>query len=294
MSCYHQSRIVSHLLPDLDRLRTWRTFAEALSFTRAAERLGMSQPGVHAQVRKLGEDLGVALYRKEGRALRLTAQGLELLAFAREAERREADLLARLRGEAPSQPAVIAAGEGALLYLIDGAIRRHVRAGAPPPRLLQLGPREVAEALLTGCAQLGVLPAGRVPEDLEAEPLASVAQKLVCPASHPLADQEVVRAADLSGARLVVPPPERPLRRRLEEWLRAQRWTVAVEVTGWPLAMHCVSLGLGLAVVNDYCRLPRGLVAAPLPELPPVDLMVARRGTLHGAAADLWRRLVGA
>ncbi|MFX7764155.1 hypothetical protein ABTK05_21075, partial [Acinetobacter baumannii] len=34
--------------------------------------------------------------------------------------------------------------------------------------------------------------------------------------------------------------------------------------------LHFVQLGLGLAIVNSICKLPRSLVARKLPELPPV------------------------
>jgi LysR family transcriptional regulator, low CO2-responsive transcriptional regulator len=45
-------------------------------------------------------------------------------------------------------------------------------------------------------------------------------------------------------------------------------WHVAVEASGWELMLQFVRLGLGLAVVNACCRLPRGLLGRPMPELP--------------------------
>ncbi len=37
---------------------------------------------------------------------------------------------------------------------------------------------------------------------------------------------------------------------------------------GWPLTLHFVQLGAGLAIVNAICRLPPGVVARPVPALP--------------------------
>ncbi len=46
------------------------------------------------------------------------------------------------------------------------------------------------------------------------------------------------------------------------------RWEVAVEAVGWPLTLHFVQLGAGLAIVNAICRLPPGVVSRPVPALP--------------------------
>jgi DNA-binding transcriptional LysR family regulator len=72
-------------------------------------------------------------------------------------------------------------------------------------------------------------------------------------------------------------------------------WSVAVEASGWELTLHFVSLGLGLAVVNACCRLPPGLVARPLPELPrTVYRLLYRPGALRrSAVASLREALLG-
>jgi DNA-binding transcriptional LysR family regulator len=59
--------------------------AEECSFTRAAERLGVAQPGVSAQIRRLERELGEELFDRSARQVRLTASGEALLPFARAA-----------------------------------------------------------------------------------------------------------------------------------------------------------------------------------------------------------------
>ncbi len=53
-------------------------------------------------------------------------------------------------------------------------------------------------------------------------------------------------------------------------------WSVAAEATGWALITHFASLGLGLAVVNAFCRVPSGLVARPMRGLPSVSYRCSR------------------
>src|SRR6185437_17118427 len=107
---------------DSDRLASFIAFAEELNFTRAAARLHLSQPALHVQVAKLGDEIGAPLYRRDGRAIALTPAGGALLAHARDAQRREQAFLATLGSPGPRTLA-LAAGEGALLYVLGGAIR---------------------------------------------------------------------------------------------------------------------------------------------------------------------------
>ena len=69
---------------DWDRLRVFRVVAEAGSFTKGADELGMSQPAVSRQVAALEEALGVALFHRHARGLKLTEQGDHLYRAAQD------------------------------------------------------------------------------------------------------------------------------------------------------------------------------------------------------------------
>jgi len=68
---------------DLDVLRSFVAGVDLGSFGRAADRLGRSTSAVSAQLKKLEEQAGVPLLRKEGRGLALTEAGDTMLAYAR-------------------------------------------------------------------------------------------------------------------------------------------------------------------------------------------------------------------
>jgi DNA-binding transcriptional LysR family regulator len=68
---------------DLDVLRTFVTGVDLGSFARAADRLGRSTSAVSAQLKKLEEQLGMPVLRKEGRGMAMTPAGESLLGYAR-------------------------------------------------------------------------------------------------------------------------------------------------------------------------------------------------------------------
>ena len=70
---------------ELHQLEYFVAVAEEASFTRAATRVHVAQPGVSAQVRRLESELGQQLLDRSGRSVRLTEVGSAVLPFARAA-----------------------------------------------------------------------------------------------------------------------------------------------------------------------------------------------------------------
>src|ERR1700754_4709658 len=68
---------------DPDQLRTLLAVAQSLSFTQAAERLGIRQPTVSQHVRKLEDAVGRPLFVRDTRSVTLTVDGEAMAGFAR-------------------------------------------------------------------------------------------------------------------------------------------------------------------------------------------------------------------
>lgn len=274
---------------DGELLRALVAFAEHLNFTHAARAVGLSQPAFFERIQRLAAEVGAALYEREGRQLRLTEAGARVAAFAREELARSQALLAELRGEATREAASLAAGEGSYLYLLGPALRAFTREHPTVSlRLLTRGARDAAAAVREGAAHLAVAVLDLVPEDLVARDLVRTPLCVALPADHRLASRRSVRLSDLAGERLVLAPAgqaHRDLVGRALGGLAGQS-DPPIEADGWPLMIHFAGLGLGLAIVNGVCQLPRGVVARPVRELGTVTYrLLSRRGAALPAAA---------
>jgi len=269
---------------ETELLRTFVVFAETLNFTRAARKLGLSQPAFYERIQRLADQLGTVLYRREGRALTLTPAGTRLTAFAREIERRFADFAAQMAGGPPERRVTLAAGEGSYLYLLGPALRQF----GPGLDLLTLGAKNSLGALARGEADLAVGVIDLVPPGISAVDLVRTPLCLAMPKHHPLSRVRSLGTRHLRGHRMIL-APEGQLHRDLVGRALGRSGDQpdqVIEADGWPLMLRFVELGLGLAVVNGICELPRGVVARPLPELGSVTYrLFKRRGAPRFAEA---------
>ena len=108
-----------HDLPPLELLRSFEAAARALSFTKAAQELHLTQSAVSRQIQQLEESVGVLLFERRHRAIVLTEAGRILQRAAVECLERLRDATARLRAvPAPRQVAMTCTPGFASLWLI--------------------------------------------------------------------------------------------------------------------------------------------------------------------------------
>ena len=112
------------------QLRGFYYAARAKSISKAAERMGLSQPSVSLQIQALERDLGTQLFERRGPVIRLTRDGETLLELARPlVEGMEAleDDFASRRDSLIRGSVSIAAGGSTLQYILPPFIETFVR-----------------------------------------------------------------------------------------------------------------------------------------------------------------------
>lgn len=177
--------------------------AEEQSFSRAAKRLGMSQPPLTGQIQVLEQSLKVRLFDRSRRGVRLTAAGQAILP----AVRNFADQLERLelavREAAAGQTGLLTIGaiSSAMLEILPSLLDR-LRALHPD---LTLSVREIDSAEAVPALEAGEvdLAFARLEGDLgpSIETIALARERLAValPAGHRLAPRARIRLAALSG-----------------------------------------------------------------------------------------------
>lgn len=98
---------MSHDLPPLNALRAFEVAARLQSVSQAAEQLHVTHGAVSRQIRLLEEDLGLTLFVKDGRGLKLTDAGLRLREASGEAFERLRTVCAELKQQNADAPFVL-------------------------------------------------------------------------------------------------------------------------------------------------------------------------------------------
>jgi len=283
---------------DSEWLASFSVFAETLNFTHAARRRHISQPALYVQIRRLSEELGVTLYVRNGRVLTLTEAGRKVLAFARDQRERTERLVADVSGSTKPQAVTLAAGEGSLLYLLGDALRAFQNGKHGTLQVLTRDRDGAVSAVQLGEAELAVTVADEVPAGLAARRLVNVGAAAVMLKQHPLARKRRILVSEWCDEPLIAPGQGRPLRASLARaWSdMGGTWAPVVEANGWELMMRFAALGMGIAVVNDFCTAPKGTVRRPLAGVPSVhyQLLRARHRTLGPAAQALEAAIITA
>lgn len=95
-------------------LKTFKTLVELNHFTRTAEALFMTQPGVSQHIQKLEQACRTPLLHKKGKSFELTEQGYQVYRFACESLEKQDALLADLKQDDPTKGSIKLACSGAL------------------------------------------------------------------------------------------------------------------------------------------------------------------------------------
>ncbi|MGW7821691.1 LysR family transcriptional regulator [Streptomyces puniciscabiei] len=273
----------------LPQLHSFVVLAEELHFGHAAARLGIAQPPLSQQIRRLEEKVGYALFDREPGRVRLTPAGRALLPAARQALAGLADGLAAARAVGGGRSGRLRIGFAASLALtVLPGLLRDFRQRFPG---VQLDIREMTtapqlDALRERTIDIGLL---REPPDDMAElgfrTVLSEPFAAVLPAAHPLAAQRTVRLAQLAGEPFVLLP--RAAGPRVYDLITGlceeAGYTprIAQHAVEWQTVCALVGTGLGVAVAPASIRRIR-LKGVAFRRIVP--------GTARTRVAVAWRR----
>lgn len=151
----------------------------------AAKMIDLTQTGVTQRIRSLEKQLGVTLFTRSRKGMRLTNEGESLLRYVKTARDLESETLSTLQGKSSPQVEICISGPSALMRA--RIIPRLTSAMKRFPQLrvrFDLSDTENALGKLkSGFAQIGILPPGQIGPELDSKTIAPERYVLVGPAS---------------------------------------------------------------------------------------------------------------
>jgi DNA-binding transcriptional LysR family regulator len=277
-------------------LRYFVAVAEELNFTRAAERLHLSQPALSKQIRGLETTLRAQLFRRDRRRVELTAAGTALHAVARNLLQDWDDGVAVVADAAAQDARVLRVGTltsiGRALYpaITDQFAKRqpgwqvtlHTYGWGDPTAGLRDRTADAAFVWLPIDAA-----------EIETAVLATERRFVAISARHPLADRQAVEFSEIVNEPVAALPASAGPQR--DFWLaldaRAGRSPrVAAEVSAADEKLEIVSSGTAIALLAEgnadiYSR--EGIVCILVNGLEPARLAIAwRHGDRRPAVRD--------
>ncbi|WP_455707279.1 LysR family transcriptional regulator [Mesorhizobium sp. ORM8.1] len=269
--------------------------AQEKSFSRAAERLNVSQPALSQTIIQLEENAGFPLFERTTRAVSLTVSGEKLLAkalalsrsmdqFQDEALRLQLALKSELR---------VGFMIGTAVEFIPAIVREFERVR--PDAILRLKEYDFSDpsaGLIAGEVDCGIIRPPIGAEDIDIVEIAHEKCVACLPTGHPLTAKPTVLLADILDEPLITSPTPGIWR---EYWLASEYRdssrpaTVALEVSTVESELQAVAMGRGISITADstarYYARP-GVVFRDITDMRECVIGIGHRGSPNRLVED--------
>ena len=243
---------------ELSQLRTFREVAEALSFTRAAQKLNMTQSAVSHQIKALERELGEPLFIRAKRGVRLSDAGQLALSYA-ERILEEADALReRIRGEdhEPRGRVRAAAATQAFVHLFARLFESFMRdhEGIELSFRTTVSTEQTVADILNGAADVGFASLPVYSPALQVTELFEDELGVVIGARHKLAAAREVAVTEMRRERFILFEQGASIRRATDAFFKRVDLSpdLALESNDTYFIKLMVEHGLGVSVMPSW------------------------------------------
>ncbi|AGL14328.1 LysR family transcriptional regulator [Actinoplanes sp. N902-109] len=259
---------------DLRQIEYFVAVAEEANFTKAAERVHITQSGVSAQIRQFEREVGAELFDRSSRTVRLTAAGQAALPYARSA-------LAAAEGFRQAVDDVTGLVRGQLRLgmvvgctvtpLFEALAAFHYAHPSIEITLSEANSDVLVEQVRAGVVDVALIgAAGEVPDGLTAHTVVSDGLVAVVPPEHALAAATEVTLRRLLAYQLICLPEGTGIRSVLDQACVAAgvRPKVALQATAPGAVAGLADRGLGVAILSSSTAAAHPeLIAVPITDV---------------------------
>ena len=240
---------------DFDQIATFLEVAKLGNFSRAGEKVFLSQSAVSAQIRLLEQDYGAKLLDRSGKKVRLTPAGevlfeygIRLLALRDESMRAVTD-----QGSSPRGVLAIGANDATCLYVLPRAFEEYRRL-YPEVKIsiYRNFSRKIIERIQDGLIDVGIVTLPVKLPRVKVEKIFRDRLMLAVSPSNPLARLKTVPVSVAAGQPLIFPKAgySRQIMDKLFRPYRADL-KIAMELPSIALIKTFVASGLGVSLISE-------------------------------------------
>jgi DNA-binding transcriptional LysR family regulator len=232
---------------ELTDLHIFRTVVEAGGVTRAASKLHRVQSNVTTRIRQLEDELGVALFLREGKRLQLSPAGAVLLGYADRLLELAREARDALHDTTPRGLLRVGSMESTAAVRLPGPLSAYHRRYPQVTLELHTGnTRHLVAQVLGGELDVALM-AEPVDARLERMPAFLEELVIVAEAGHP----PIESPADVKKRALLAFESGCAYRKRLEDWLGSDGLMPdrIVELTSYHAILGCAVAGMGIGIL---------------------------------------------
>jgi DNA-binding transcriptional LysR family regulator len=239
---------------DVRQLDMFRAVAEEGSFTRAAERLHVSQSAISRQVKLLEEELGGVLLHRGGKRVALTPPGELLLKTANRVHRDLQEVASQIsdthalhRGSLS-----LAGGMTVCMHILPRVLRKYRRLYKEVDlRVVSAATETILHLIRNHEVDLALLTLPIVAKDVEVVPVLKEEMVVVTARGHPLSRERTIDPSRLGRYPWILYEAESNTRKILEQFFREEeiQVDVAMETENVEIIKAMVAAGLGITLI---------------------------------------------
>ena len=243
---------------ELWQLRTFREIAETLNFTKASEKLNLTQSAVSHQIKALEEELGVQLFIRAKRGVILTDAGRVALDYTNRivSETEEMRETVAGRERALAGTVRVAAATQALVYLFAPLFENFMDLHDSVELVFRTttSTEQTVDGVLEGIIDVGFASLAVYSPVLQVTPLFNDELVLVVGRKHPLAGRSSVDAAELEKERWILFERGASIRRATDAFFKdvGVEPEKALESNDTYFVKLMIEHGLGISLMRSW------------------------------------------
>ena len=236
---------------EIRELKSFIVAAKLSSISKAADALNVGQPTVTSHIKRLENSLGIILFDRVKRPIKLTLPGEKLLNLASPLIDGIDSLSLSTRDAENNGPIYIASTPDIIPHTLLRVLKVFINDNPNVQFRISSAPREeVIKMVEAGDVELGLSPPPRRSTDLNFEGLFVFERVLLAPLNHPIASENLISLEQVAPWPLILTKRTTHTRQILEEGFRIKglNYDIILELDSMEVIKRYVSLGMGISV----------------------------------------------